>query len=162
MDRWPLVVGLAVAWTLNNGGLTPISKTPLPAFFCLSPLPFPFPCPSPCSCLWPQAQNAQLKRDAEIWEMLSRFAAETGASAPPKGGGAPGSLPARLPASSAAQAPGAPRALLSAPPPRSVASSARAAQLPSSLAAAPGSHLQVQVCPSCEYVNAFPYWVIKA
>ncbi|XP_053136681.1 basement membrane-specific heparan sulfate proteoglycan core protein isoform X4 [Hemicordylus capensis] len=81
-----------------------------------------------------QADEAQWRRDAEIWAMLGRLATEQAAS-PPKEGGAPRPPPAGLQAPSAAQGP---------PPPHSIASSGRAPLRPPSLAAAPGSRPQPQ------------------
>ncbi|XP_053257023.1 uncharacterized protein LOC128419858 [Podarcis raffonei] len=90
-----------------------------------------------------QVQEAQLRRDAEIWEMLSRWQASSRRAPPPpkeKEEGAPKLPPAGLRTPSAAQA-----AHLG--PPRSFASLARAPVLPASLAAAPGSQPQGQGIP---------------
>ncbi|XP_077787106.1 uncharacterized protein LOC144328310 [Podarcis muralis] len=87
-----------------------------------------------------QVQEAQLRRDAEIWEMLSRWQASSRRAPPPpkeKEEGAPKPPPAGLRTPSAAQA-----AHLG--PPRSLA---RAPLLPASLAAAPGSQPQGQGIP---------------
>ncbi|KAM6434636.1 basement membrane-specific heparan sulfate proteoglycan core protein isoform 6-T6 [Liasis olivaceus] len=71
-----------------------------------------------------QAREAQLRQDADIWEMLSRFVAEGGPPKPPPS--------ARLRRPSVARR-GPPS------PPRSAASPGRASLLPPSLAAPPGS-----------------------
>uniref|UniRef100_A0ABM5EK41 Basement membrane-specific heparan sulfate proteoglycan core protein isoform X2 n=1 Tax=Pogona vitticeps TaxID=103695 RepID=A0ABM5EK41_9SAUR len=85
----------------------------------------------------PQAREAQLKQDAEIWAMLSRLAKGRLAPSPP---GAPsprqGSDPRPPPAGL-----GTPWGAQGAPP-HPAASSARASRLPPSLAAAPGSSPQ--------------------
>ncbi|XP_077167850.1 basement membrane-specific heparan sulfate proteoglycan core protein isoform X5 [Paroedura picta] len=93
-----------------------------------------------------EAQEAQQRRDAEIWEMLSRFAmgqaSSSRAAIAPKRGGPSRTPPARLWAPSAAPA-ALPRPF-PATRPFSVSSSARAPLLPPSLAAAPGSRPQSQ------------------
>ncbi|XP_061457671.1 basement membrane-specific heparan sulfate proteoglycan core protein isoform X5 [Rhineura floridana] len=103
---------------------------------CLPPFSFSFSFPR-LSVL--QANDAQMRRDAEIWEMLShwRASSRTAPPSPPKEGGTPKPSPAGLRTPSAAQV--APPS-----PPRSVASLARAPLLPPSLAAAPGSRPQGQ------------------
>ncbi|XP_060132262.1 basement membrane-specific heparan sulfate proteoglycan core protein isoform X6 [Zootoca vivipara] len=90
-----------------------------------------------------QVQEAQLRRDAEIWEMLSRWQASSHRAPPPpkeKEESGPQPPPAGLRTPSAAQA-------AHSGPPRSFASLARAPLLPASLAAAPGSQPQGQGLP---------------